>query len=64
MLFKLLTPQTLKCSATPIQGIRFGEIGIFASKIAKFHSTGGTACIFGHIQFPNSFLSGNGPFSE
>jgi hypothetical protein len=64
MLFKLLTPQTLKCPATPIQGLRFGEFGKFASKIAKFYATGGNAGIIGHIQFPNSFLSANGPFSE
>jgi hypothetical protein len=63
VLFKLLAPQALKRPATPIQSRRSGEIGEFASKIAKFYATGGNARIFGHIQFPNSYLPANGPFS-
>ncbi len=64
MLIKLLTPHTLKCSATSIQGIRFGKIGKFASQIAKLHPTAGYAGILDHIQFPISCLSTNGPFSS
>ena len=48
VLFELFAPQGLKCPATAVQRIEFGEIGKFAQQITKGNFTGGHTCVFRH----------------